>query len=154
LIRVRDDFPLWSVKFDRELTDVFAIQDEIAHGIVNHLRLNLGRGRRRYETSPEAYDLYLRARALELQQGFRALSESVDGFGKVIAKDASFAPAYAGLASAHAARSGQFRFDLTASGSGRSRSVASARLHLACDRSTCESIGIKGKLFFRADAAL
>lgn len=42
LIRVRDDFPLWSEKFDRELTDVFAIQDEIARGIVNSLRLKLG----------------------------------------------------------------------------------------------------------------
>jgi hypothetical protein len=45
------------------LKDVFAIQDEISRGIVNNLRLKLGRGRRRYETSTEAYDLYLRARA-------------------------------------------------------------------------------------------
>jgi TolB-like protein/Tfp pilus assembly protein PilF len=112
LIRVRDDFPLWSAKFDREFTDVFAIQDEIARGIVNSLRLKLGNGRRRYETSPEAYDLYLRVRALELQRGFSGLSGSVDGFEKVIAKDASFAPAHAGLAAAHAARSGQFRFNL------------------------------------------
>src|SRR5262245_45920892 len=40
LIRVRDDFPLWSRRFDRGLTDVFAIQDEICLGIVNNLRLN------------------------------------------------------------------------------------------------------------------
>src|SRR5262249_49474469 len=62
LVRVRDDFPLWSAKYDRESTDIFAIQDEISRGIVNSLRLKLGRGRRRYETSAEAYDLYLRAR--------------------------------------------------------------------------------------------
>ena len=43
LIRVRDDFPLWSDRYDWELTDVFAIQDEISRGIVNSLRLNLGR---------------------------------------------------------------------------------------------------------------
>ena len=42
LVRVRDDFPLWSGRFDRELTDVFAIQDEISRGIVNSLRLKLG----------------------------------------------------------------------------------------------------------------
>ena len=66
---MRDDFPLWSGKYDRELTDVFAIQDEISRGIVNSLRLKLGRGRRRYETSAEAYDLYLRARALPIQRG-------------------------------------------------------------------------------------
>ena len=44
LVRVRDDFPVWSSRFDRELTDVFAIQDEISRGIVNGLRLKLGRG--------------------------------------------------------------------------------------------------------------
>src|SRR5216684_1149033 len=68
LVRVHDDFSVWSGRFDRELTDVFAIQDEIALGVVNNLRLKLGRGRRRYETSVEAYDLYLRARALPSQR--------------------------------------------------------------------------------------
>jgi adenylate cyclase len=47
LVRVRDDSPIWSGKFDRDLTDVFAIQDEIARGIINSLRLKLGAGRRR-----------------------------------------------------------------------------------------------------------
>jgi TolB-like protein len=69
LVRARDDFPLWSGRFDRELTDVMAIQDEISRGIVNSLRLKLGRGRRRYETSVEAYDLYLRDRSLLLPMG-------------------------------------------------------------------------------------
>src|SRR4051794_11960131 len=68
LVRVRDDSSVWSGRFDRELTDVFAIQDEISVGIVNNLRLKLGRGKRRYETSVEAYDLYLRARALPDQR--------------------------------------------------------------------------------------
>src|SRR5215472_14639606 len=66
LVRVRDDFPMWSGRYDHELTDVFAIQDEISRGIVNSLRIKLGGGRRRYETSVEAYDLYLRARSLEM----------------------------------------------------------------------------------------
>ena len=90
LVRVRDDFPLWSGRYDRELTDVFAIQDEISRGIVNSLRLKLGRGRRRYDVSEDAYDLYLRARSLELRRGFTGLSESVDAFGQVIAKPVSF----------------------------------------------------------------
>ncbi len=110
-IRVRDDFPLWTGKYDRALTDVFAIQDEISRAIVNSLRLKLGRGRRRYETSPEAYDLYLRARALEIHSGMPAYHQSVGPFEEAIAKDPSFAPAYAGLAAAHAARSGWFRLD-------------------------------------------
>src|SRR5205085_11021326 len=99
-IRVRDDFALWSGKFDKELTDVFAIQEEISRGIVNSLRLKLGRGRRRYETSIEAYDLYLRARALGNSL------QSIGPLEEAIAKDPSFAPAYAALAATYAYRSG------------------------------------------------
>jgi TolB-like protein len=112
LVRVPDDLPLWSGKYDRELTDIFAVQEEISRGIVNSLRLKLGRGRRRYETSAEAYDLYLRARALEIQGGLHNWNQSIGPFEQVISKDPSFAPAYAGLAGAHAARSGQSQFDL------------------------------------------
>ena len=107
LIRVRDDVPIWSGKFDRELTDVFAIQDEISRGIVNSLRLKLGRGRRRYETSVEAYDSYLRARKL-MQGGYRGKSQSIGLFEEAIARDPSFAPAYAGLASAYVYTSAMF----------------------------------------------
>jgi TolB-like protein len=111
LIRVRDDFPLWSGKFDREWKDVFTIQDEISRGIVNSLRLKLGNGQRRYETSPEAYDLFLRGRAFPIRQGLHGFDLSIEPLEQAIAKDPSFAPAYAGLAAAHAARSGQPQFD-------------------------------------------
>jgi TolB-like protein len=110
LVRARDDFPLWSGRFDRELTDIVAIQDEISRGIVNSLRLKLGRGRRRYETSTEAYDLYLRARHLESQSGlagFQGLGPDEEALYKeAVAKDPSFAPAYAGLAAVYAFVSG------------------------------------------------
>jgi tetratricopeptide (TPR) repeat protein len=74
--------------------------------------LTLGRGRRRYETNAEAYDLYLRARALQIQRGLPGYDESIGPFERAIVKDPSFAPAYGGLAAAHALRSGQFRFDI------------------------------------------
>ncbi len=106
LVRVRDDFPLWSGTYERESTDIFAIQEEISRGIVNNLRLRLGRGRRRYETSVEAYDLYLHARAQPQRSRNDALA-IVGLYQQVIAKDASFAPAYAGLAAAYAASSFQ-----------------------------------------------
>lgn len=107
LVRVRDDFPLWSGKFDRELTDIFTIQEEISRGIVNNLRLKLGHGRRRYETSVEAYDLYLHARALPIQRASLGNRESIGPYEAAIAKDPSFAPAYAGLAAAYAVNSAQ-----------------------------------------------
>jgi TolB-like protein len=111
LVRVRDDFPLWSGRYDRELADALAIQDEISRGIVNGLRLKLGGGRRRYETNGEAYDLYLRALArAEDQTGLRGLESSIPFFEQAIVRDPSFAPAYAGLAVACAGLSGMDRF--------------------------------------------
>jgi TolB-like protein len=107
LVRVRDDFPLWSGAYERELTDIFAIQEEISRAIVNNLRLSLGRGRRRYETSVEAYDLYLHARALPDQRSREAALKAAGFYQQVIAKDPSFTPAYAGLAAAYAAISSQ-----------------------------------------------
>jgi TolB-like protein/Flp pilus assembly protein TadD len=112
LVRVRDDFPLWTGGYDAELTDVFAIQRKISQGIVNGLRLKLGQGRRRYETSTDAYDLYLRARALQVHRGDAGLDQSIGPLEEAIAKDPSFAPAYASLAMAYALRSGQFRQDI------------------------------------------
>jgi TolB-like protein len=112
LVRVRDDFPLWSARYDRKLTDIFAVQDEISRGIVDSLRLKLGRGRRRYEASTDAYDLYLRARSLPLQTGIVGYDDAIPVLEAAIRKDPSFAPAYAELAVAHAERSGEFRFNL------------------------------------------
>src|SRR5215510_3599310 len=106
LVRARDDFPMWSGRYDRELKDVFAIQDEISRGVVNNLRRKLGQGRRRYETSTEAYVLYLRARALQIS-GAGNPAPRIPFFEQAIAKDPSFAPAYAGLAVAHLTLSGQ-----------------------------------------------
>ncbi len=108
LIRARDDFPVWSDRFDRESTDVLAIQDEIARGIVNSLRLKLDRGRRRYETSVEAYDAYLRAQALVTGEGLAAYERSVSLYEAAIEKDPTFAPAWAGEADAYMALSGTF----------------------------------------------
>ncbi len=112
LVRVRDDFPLWSGRYDRELPDVVAVQDEISRGIVNSLRLKLGRGRRRYETSSEVYDSYLHARALSVERGLPGINQSIGPLEEVVARDPSFAPAFADLAAAYATRSGEFRFNI------------------------------------------
>jgi serine/threonine-protein kinase len=103
LVRARDDARLWSQRFDRKLTDVFAIQDEISLGIANTLRLTLHPGRRRYEMNLEAYDLYLRGRQLMASfptQGRPIAKPALDYFEKAIAKDPNYALAYAGTADA------------------------------------------------------
>ena len=104
LIRVSDDVPLWSGRYDRELKDIFLIQDEISRAIVNELRLKNVGGQRRYNTNLEAYELYLKARALGgLSNQYPAqLRQGIGLYQQVIAKDPNFAPAYAGLAKAYA----------------------------------------------------
>ena len=106
LVQVAGDVPLWAERFDRELKDIFAIQDEISRAIVNKLRLTLGRGQRRYDTNLEAYELYLKGRALVDRHG------SSPGFGQVRRTvpaghryGSRFAPAHAGLANAYASMS-------------------------------------------------
>jgi TolB-like protein len=114
LVRVRDNVLVWSSRFDRDIANLFSIQDEISRSIVNSLRLKFGRGRRHYETSPEAYELYLRA----LQMGsFGALQkqrqQAVALYNAVISRDTAFAPAYAGLAGVYASMLFEFLADPT-----------------------------------------
>jgi TolB-like protein/predicted Zn-dependent protease len=149
LIRVRDDFPLWSGKYGGEATDIFAIQDEISRGIVNSLRLKLGRGRRRYETSAEAYDLYLRGRAFEARPALSGVSEAVPLFEETIAKDPSFAPAYAGLAVAYAALSGFDRFNPVERADQMSKMRADAETAIQLDPLLGEAHGALGIVYAR-----
>jgi TolB-like protein/DNA-binding winged helix-turn-helix (wHTH) protein len=110
LVRVADDVPLWSGRFDRQLEDVFAIQDEISRSIVNELRLALGGGQRRYKTNVEAYDLFLKARVLQAR-GAGTARGAIDLFEQVVTQDPAFAPAHAALASTYAYLSFLFPFE-------------------------------------------
>ncbi len=105
LVQVASDTPLWAERFDRELRDIFAIQDDVSRAIVNRLRLTVGQGRRRYETNLPAYELYLKALALAERHGISDPRQAVALFEQVIARDPRFAPAHAGLAFAYASMS-------------------------------------------------
>lgn len=101
LVRVHDDTTVWSDRYDRDIQDVFAIQDEISSSIVTQLRLQLRTGRRRFHTTPENYDTYLRG--LALSQGMlpgepAKLQEALRLFQEVVAKDPEFAPGHLGMA--------------------------------------------------------
>jgi serine/threonine-protein kinase len=105
LVQVAGDVTLWSQQFDEKLEDVFEIQDEISRAIVNKLQVTLARDQHRYQTNLQAYQLYLRARAVsagdsETERGEEA---AIRLFKEVIALDPSFAPAYAGLAGVYTA---------------------------------------------------
>jgi serine/threonine-protein kinase len=103
LISVADGYHLWSERYDRELTDVFAIQDDIATAIARKLRVTLA-GREQQLVRPptenlDAYDCYLKGRAL-LQKRGQAIREAVASLEQAVAKDPSFAAAHAALSEA------------------------------------------------------
>ena len=101
-----DGYHLWSRRYDRELEDIFAIQDEIAESVVEALRLELSPHEKRAlrKARPadlEAYDHYLRGRQLADSPSRESLLEALDMFRKAIAIDPSYAPAWAGIADVH-----------------------------------------------------
>jgi len=110
LIEAGSDRHLWSENFDRELTDIFAIQDEIANAIVNALTGELGMGGEKVVTvevateSLDAYEMYLTARELFFAR--EQLPESIRLFRKAVELDPSFARAWAGLAAAEVVADG------------------------------------------------
>ena len=111
-------------KAEKRLRQISAMAiDTVSRGIVNQLRLKLGRGRWRYETSVDAYDIYLRART-QSWGGILGTIASISGYEQAIAKDPSFAPAYAGLGAAYATRSIQFPLDHPADELEKMRSAA------------------------------
>jgi serine/threonine-protein kinase len=105
LVNAADGYQLWSERYDRELTDVFAVQDEIAGAIAARLKLTLhgpaGPARARHGTqSVEAYELFLKARALQYQRG-RNILLAMPLFEQAIALDPNYAEALAWLADAY-----------------------------------------------------
>ena len=104
LIDVNDGHHLWSERFDRELTDIFAIQDEIATAIATRLAQTLRGGEagslvRPSTSNLEAYELYLKARSLMKERG-AALLKAIDLLERAVSLDPTFAPALAHLAHA------------------------------------------------------
>ena len=105
LVQVAGDVTLWSQQFDEKLEDVFEIQDEISRAIVNKLQVTLAREQHRYQTNVQAYQLYLRARAVTAGDAVAERGEetAIRLFKEAIAIDPNFAPAYAGLAGVYTA---------------------------------------------------
>jgi serine/threonine-protein kinase len=105
LVNARDGYQLWSESYDRDLRDVFAVQDEIARAIVAALRLRLKLTARSDSTlarlatlDAEAHDDYLRGRFLWNQRTYQSLRDALTYFEHAIARDSAYAEAYAGLA--------------------------------------------------------
>ncbi|HWP35915.1 MAG TPA: protein kinase [Gemmatimonadales bacterium] len=101
LINVENGYHLWSETYDRQLEDVFAIQDEISRAIVEALKLRLGSDAEHLVVPTknlEAYNLYLKARFFYHRFSESSLQKSLDFFQRVLLLEPGYARAYAGMA--------------------------------------------------------
>jgi eukaryotic-like serine/threonine-protein kinase len=99
LIKASDGYHLWSERYDREMTDVFAIQDEISQAIVETLKLKLSDPPllNRPTADLEAYNLYLRGRHLSARLNPESVRVAREYFEQALARDPKYALAYAGV---------------------------------------------------------
>ena len=113
LIDTETGFHLWSDTYDRQLADIFQVQDEIAGAIVDRLRIQLApedqqlAQRTRAPTqNVEAYELYLQGRAVWKKRGEENLKRAIELYQSALARDPAFARAHAALASAYVVMAG------------------------------------------------
>lgn len=107
LVDTHTDFPLWSERYDREMQDVFEVQDEIARKIAEALRITLSPQEQaelsaRPTDNLQAYDLYLRGKSYVRRLTRQDLEFAGQMFENAVALDPKFAMAYAALANAYA----------------------------------------------------
>jgi adenylate cyclase len=108
LIDTETGFHLWSETYDRNLQDIFAVQDEIAQAIVDKLKIQLAPKEQELaqrDKAPtqnvEAYELYLQARSIWKRRGEDNLKRAIEMYQAALARDPAFARAHAALASAY-----------------------------------------------------
>jgi len=111
LIDVSTGYHLWAERYERELRDVFAVQDDIARSVAQAIRPRLApaapAAARRPPPDFEAYDLYLRGRAAWSRRTAEEIRRAIELFQEAIRRDPGFAEPYAGLADALIIQSAQ-----------------------------------------------
>jgi TolB-like protein/DNA-binding SARP family transcriptional activator len=154
LINVKDGYHLWSEAYDRDLRDVFAVQEEIAQAIVGALRVKLSDEVTAMVVPPTtdlmAYDLYLKGRHAVNQRSSGGLVQAVAYFEQAIARDPRSAQAYAGLADAYVLLPG---YNVTKASEAWPKGRAAAERALAFDSTLAEAHTTLayGKFLFDSD---
>jgi eukaryotic-like serine/threonine-protein kinase len=108
LVNVSDGYCLWSQRFDCKMTDIFAVQEEMAQSIAELLRVELGSKAgtglvKRYTDNFEAYDQYLRGRFQWNKRGGEGFDKALEYFERALTHDPNYAPAFSGIADYHVA---------------------------------------------------
>jgi non-specific serine/threonine protein kinase len=107
LVDTKTNFPLWSERYDREMADIFEVQDDIARSIADALRITLSpQEQQALSVKPtedlQAYDLYLRGRTYARRLSRQDLEFALQMFENAVMLDPEFALAHAGIASVSA----------------------------------------------------
>ena len=97
LVDARNGFQLWSERYDRQMEDIFDVQDEISRAIADRLKVTLGVGVKQATKNLEAYENYLKGRHLLNQRMPTTVRRAIECFEKAIQLDPQFALAYSGL---------------------------------------------------------
>jgi adenylate cyclase len=152
LIEADSDSHLWSETYDREMKDVFAIQDDIAQSIVKALQVTLSPQERRAMQSvatsdPEAYDYYLRGRRYMYSMARRDYEHAIRMFEQAIALDSKYALAYAGLADAY---SHMYRY-VEGSTENVEKANRASEQAVVLDRDSAEAHASRGMALFISD---
>jgi TolB-like protein/Tfp pilus assembly protein PilF len=133
LVRADDGFHQWSQTYDRDLKDIFAVQDDIARTVVDQLRVTLlGAAPATHApiTNAEAHNDYLQARYLMDREGREDLDKAVTLYQKAIERDPNYAPAWAWLAYCHTRR---VAGGVDTTGAGYAKATAAAERAIALD---------------------
>ena len=153
LMAVADGYQLWSERYDRELVDVFAMQDEIARAIADRLELTFAAANatpvRATTAEVEAYELVARGRALATQRG-RPILEAIVCFERAIVLTPDSATAHAGLGNALRVKA-QYGLGSAADCIPLARAALTRALEL--DPENAEAMGFLGMLMTNSDFA-
>ena len=149
LIDTATDSHLWSETYDRELKDVFAIQDDIAQSIVDALQVTLTPKERRAlqyvaTSNPEAYDYYLRGRKYFYAMNSRDFQHALRMYERAIELDPNYAIAYAGMADTY---SQIFRY-ADATPKNAEKALESSERAVALDSDSAEAHAARGLALF------
>jgi len=106
LVDAGTGYQLWSQKYDRKLQNLFELEDEISRSIADALRVQLAGGEPKplvaaATSSPEAHNLFLRAKALASHPDEASLSEAIRLYREALGHDPRYAPAWSGIADAY-----------------------------------------------------
>jgi serine/threonine-protein kinase len=141
LANAADGYHLWSERYDREMKDIFAVEDEITLAVVEALRVKLLGSEKsamlkKATDNPAAYELYLRGRAFWNKRTPADLDKAIESFEKAIAIDPGYSLAYAGIADSYALLA---YFEAYAPSQLRERARAAARKAIELDEGSAES---------------